>query len=149
MAIPCSDSKYRENGAAAVELAVVLPVLILILLGIIQFGIILNAQITLTSAAREGARHAAVTYEKNMTEGEWREKVKDRVAGDLGAFSLLLNWEKGNIEVVRENQNGHYKVKVEVPGEVGFIVPMPGWMLDNPFEMTAASTMRDERSRDW
>jgi Flp pilus assembly protein TadG len=44
----------------AVEFALLLPVLLLLLFGIIDFGRALNAQITLTQAAREGARLAAV-----------------------------------------------------------------------------------------
>ena len=50
----------RERGAAAVEFALLLPVLLLLVFGIIDFGRALNAQITLTQAAREGARLAAV-----------------------------------------------------------------------------------------
>ncbi len=50
----------RDRGAAAVEFALLLPLLLLILFGIIDFGRALNAQITLTQAAREGARLAAL-----------------------------------------------------------------------------------------
>ncbi len=42
------------------ELALILPVLLLIVFGIIDFGRMLNAQITLTEAAREGARAEAL-----------------------------------------------------------------------------------------
>ena len=49
-----------DRGAAAVEFALLLPVLLLLLFGIIDFGRALNAQITLTQAAREGARLAAL-----------------------------------------------------------------------------------------
>jgi Flp pilus assembly protein TadG len=50
----------RDRGATAVEFALLLPVLLLLLFGIIDFGRALNAQITLTQAAREGARLAAL-----------------------------------------------------------------------------------------
>ena len=50
----------RDRGAAAVEFALLLPVLLLLVFGIIDFGRALNASITLTQAAREGARLAAV-----------------------------------------------------------------------------------------
>lgn len=50
-----------ERGAAAVEFALVFPLLVLILFGIVEFGSIYNAQLMLTSAAREGARTMAVT----------------------------------------------------------------------------------------
>jgi Flp pilus assembly protein TadG len=49
-----------DDGAAAVEMALVLPLLLFVLFGVIDFGRMLNAQITLTEAAREGARAAAL-----------------------------------------------------------------------------------------
>jgi hypothetical protein len=45
-----------DEGAAAVEFALLLPILLLLVFGIVDFGRLLNAQITLTEAAREGAR---------------------------------------------------------------------------------------------
>jgi Flp pilus assembly protein TadG len=50
----------RDRGASAVEFALLLPVLLLLLFGIVDFGRAINAQITLTQAAREGARVAAL-----------------------------------------------------------------------------------------
>jgi Flp pilus assembly protein TadG len=50
-----------DRGAAAVELALLLPVLLLVVFGLIDLGRALNAQITLTQAAREGARLAALS----------------------------------------------------------------------------------------
>ena len=46
----------RDRGATAVEFALLFPLLMLIVFGTIDFGRALNAQITLTQAAREGAR---------------------------------------------------------------------------------------------
>lgn len=48
-----------DRGAAAVEFALLLPLMLLIVLGIIDFGRMLNAQQTLTNAAREGSRLVA------------------------------------------------------------------------------------------
>jgi Flp pilus assembly protein TadG len=50
-----------DSGAAAVEFALLLPVLLLVTFGIIDFGRALNAQVTITQAAREGARLAALS----------------------------------------------------------------------------------------
>jgi Flp pilus assembly protein TadG len=50
----------RDRGAAAVEFALMLPLLLLLLFGIIDFGRALNAQVTITQAAREGARLTAL-----------------------------------------------------------------------------------------
>jgi len=49
-----------DRGAAAVELALVLPLLLLLVFGIVDLGRMLNVQISLTDAAREGARWAAL-----------------------------------------------------------------------------------------
>lgn len=53
--------KSSERGAVAVELALVLPLLIFLVLGIVEFGRALNTQITLTHAAREGVRVMAIS----------------------------------------------------------------------------------------
>lgn len=52
--------KSTERGAVAVEFALLAPVLIMILLGIIEFGRAYNVQVTLTNAAREGVRSMAI-----------------------------------------------------------------------------------------
>jgi Flp pilus assembly protein TadG len=50
----------RQSGAAAVELALVLPILLVLVFGIVDFGRAYNATISLTQAAREGARVRAL-----------------------------------------------------------------------------------------
>ena len=49
-----------ERGAAAVEFALVLPILIILIFFIIEFGRLYNIQISLTGAARAGARSMAI-----------------------------------------------------------------------------------------
>ena len=46
----------RQDGQAIVELALVLPVLLLLLVGILKFGLLYNNYITLTDSVRVGAR---------------------------------------------------------------------------------------------
>ena len=50
-----------EAGASAVELGLVLPFLAAILFGIVEFGLMFNAQLTLQHAAREGVRVFSIT----------------------------------------------------------------------------------------
>jgi Flp pilus assembly protein TadG len=51
----------KEDGQSMVEFALLLPILLVVALGIMQFGIIYNNYITLTDATRVGARQAAVS----------------------------------------------------------------------------------------
>lgn len=53
-------SRDSERGAAAVEFAILLPLLLMLVLGTIEFGRAYNAQITLTNAARDGVRVMAI-----------------------------------------------------------------------------------------
>lgn len=55
-------SERREHGAVAVEMAILLPLLLVILIGTMEFGRVFNVQNSLSQAAREGARHAAIHY---------------------------------------------------------------------------------------
>jgi Flp pilus assembly protein TadG len=49
-----------QNGQAMTEFAIVAPILLLVLMGIMQLGVVYNNWVTLTDAARAGARKAAV-----------------------------------------------------------------------------------------
>jgi len=53
-------SLYGEGGQSLVEFAVVLPLLSLLLLGILQFGVAFHNYLSITDAARVGAREGAV-----------------------------------------------------------------------------------------
>ena len=55
-----SDSGVREKGAVLVEAAIVIPVLIIILLGIIDFGFAFNSYISLRQGTRETGRQMVV-----------------------------------------------------------------------------------------
>jgi Flp pilus assembly protein TadG len=70
-----------QNGQAIVEFALVLPILMAILLGIIQFGIVFNNYITLTDATRAGARKAAVSRFLNDNGASAKQAVIDAAAG--------------------------------------------------------------------
>jgi Flp pilus assembly protein TadG len=50
----------RRRGAALVEFAIVAPLLLLLVLGIMEFGMIMHDYIMLAQGAREGARTAAI-----------------------------------------------------------------------------------------
>jgi Flp pilus assembly protein TadG len=50
----------QEDGQSLVEFAVVVPLLLMLVTGIIQFGLVFNKYITLTDAARNGAEKLAI-----------------------------------------------------------------------------------------
>lgn len=74
----------RETGAVAVELALVLPVLLLLVMGIIEFSRAYNAKEVLQYAVREGARDLAL----GKTEAVAEQTIKDRAAASLDGASI-------------------------------------------------------------
>lgn len=65
MRVRSLEPRRRDDGAAAVEMAIVLSLLVLLVFGIIEFGRAYNAQVTLTHATREGVRTLAVTGDRD------------------------------------------------------------------------------------
>ena len=63
-------TRRSESGASAVEFALLLPVLMMILFGIIEFGLALYRQAILTNASREGARLGIVQSIPAITNGQ-------------------------------------------------------------------------------
>jgi len=59
----------REKGSVIIEMAIVIPVLLLMLAGIIDLGMLYWEKEVLTNAAREGARAAARSTTDNLGNG--------------------------------------------------------------------------------
>jgi TadE-like protein len=56
-----------QRGQSLAEFAMILTPLMMVLLGIIQMGLVLSAYVTMSSAAREGARAATIyLYDRNV-----------------------------------------------------------------------------------
>lgn len=81
------------------EFAFVLPVLVVLLFGIVQFGIIFNNYVTLTDAVRAGARVAAVSREANDPTTSATDAVRNSASGlnqtKLGV-SVSSGWQPGS-----------------------------------------------------
>ena len=54
------NKNWAQRGVSAIEFAIVLPVLLAILLGIVNYGLLMYNQAVITNAAREGARWASI-----------------------------------------------------------------------------------------
>jgi hypothetical protein len=79
---PCRKRRRNRRGAAVVEFAVVAPIFVALVLGMIEFGRALMVQQTLTNASREGARVAVL---EGATASEVTAAVEDRLTTISGA----------------------------------------------------------------
>jgi len=54
-------SRRSERGAALVEMAIILPILLLLVFGLVEFARAYNTKAVITHASREGVRVLAIT----------------------------------------------------------------------------------------
>ena len=103
-------TRNNEQGSSAVEFALVLPLLVMVVLGIVQFGLLYSAKLTLDHAVREGARAAILP---DATIGD----VKGHVADSGKAIDL----KPGKVTAVACNE-GNAGETVKIQAE--HVVPM-------------------------
>lgn len=121
----------RERGSAAVEFALLLPILLLVLLALVQVGVLARDQLVLTQASRAGAREAAVTASVEAV----REAVRLSATG--------LDADRVVVDVVWGGERGA-PVAVSLVYEVPVASPLAGWLLPATVTLRSSSTMRRE-----
>ena len=110
--------KQKRPGVAAVELAVVLPLLLIMLVGLWEVGRIVTVEQLLANAAREGGRSAA-TGAKSLTQ------VKETVVRYLKVNGVskvttsdvtIVNLTPGgNADPTAATQMDHFQITVSIP----------------------------------
>jgi Flp pilus assembly protein TadG len=78
-----------QNGQSVAEFALVLPLLMIILLGILQFGVLFRDYLAVTDAVRAGARKAAVSRSTPSPTTACEDAVKN-AATDLNVADQLV-----------------------------------------------------------
>lgn len=120
----------KQKGQSLVEFALLLPVFILILFGVMEFGRLWEMTNMLTSAAREGARIAAVTN-------------PDITRTISAAQNILSVGNINNATITVSGPNSAYEITVTV--SIAY-TPMTGFIIPNlgPFFISRSTTMRWE-----
>jgi Flp pilus assembly protein TadG len=96
-------SARDERGQAMAEFAFVLPILALLLFAVIQFGIVFHQYITITDAARVGARKGATALHTGAKDGvaaattAAKESAQNLDASKLGVtVTAAPGWSQGS-----------------------------------------------------
>ena len=114
-----------------VEFALLLPILLLVLLGVVQIGVLANDRLLLAQAARAGAREAAVQED----EAAVREAATSAGAG--------LDPERLRLEVDRGGERGS-PVTVSLSYDVLIAGVLAVWLLPATVTISTAATSRQE-----
>jgi Flp pilus assembly protein TadG len=124
-----------DEGQAVVEFAVILPVLLLVLFAILQFGVLFNNYIQVTAAAREGARKAATSRTLGVAGAESAATAAKSAAPGLTTSNLGITYPNSPTFV----QGSDVKVQVTYPYSISII-----GLVVSSGNLTASTTMRVE-----
>ena len=124
----------NQRGQALVEFTIVLPILMLLIMGIFQFGMMLNAYITIGNAAREGARAGII----GSTDAEIRNLI----------ISTSPSLEPENLTVSitpsETNRISGGTLAVNVTYNYKLTVPIISSLFNNVIVLKGQTTMRVE-----
>jgi len=134
-----------ERGAALLEAAITVPIILLICVGIFEFGRAYQTWQVLTNAAREGARMAVI---EGPTDADVRNRVRDYVTGGglstLSDSNILLD---RNVSLTGTATGS--RVTVNYPFSFMVLNPVvrlvtPSSTVGGDITMTASTVMRNE-----
>jgi Flp pilus assembly protein TadG len=121
-----------ERGQAMVEFAVILPFFLVLVFGIIQFGIVFNNYVTLTDATRAGARAGAVArYDANPSQ---------TATSAVQSSATDLNQSNLNVAVNSTWQPGS---DITVQATYPYSINLLGWVISSG-TLTSKTTERVE-----
>jgi len=124
--------RRNEKGQSLVEFALVVPLVILILMAIIEFGFMFNAYITITNASREGARLGAL--------GSSDTSVVTRVVDT----TVALDPTKISVTITPANRSRGDMIRVQVNYDYVLITPIISSILSPFIDLEAETVMRVE-----
>ncbi|MGZ4131698.1 MAG: TadE/TadG family type IV pilus assembly protein [Actinomycetota bacterium] len=120
-----------ERGSAVVEFALVLPLVLVVVLGLVQVGLVARDRLLVEAAARAGARAAAVDPDDAA------------IAETALAAAPGLDPALASVSVVRAGARGD-PVTVRIVYDDPVRVPLVGWLVGSGVTMTASATDRQE-----
>ncbi|MGI5822387.1 MAG: TadE/TadG family type IV pilus assembly protein [Dethiobacteria bacterium] len=127
----------NKKGQSLVETALLLPIMLLAVLGLIQFAMIFSGQIVIASAAKEGARLAVV--------GKSDAAVKDKVMA-VSSLMPFIRIDPAGIEIepapAARYEDGD--VTVEFTAAVGAVPFFDRVLNKDLFILSAKAEMRCE-----
>jgi Flp pilus assembly protein TadG len=132
----------HQRGATAVEFAIVFPLLILLIFGIIEFSIILYDKAMITNASREGARAGIVSQLVRVSDSQIQSVV------DNYCRLYLISFRSGAAPVTTVARTGSTfgsELSVTVTYTYSFLA-LPQFVtgLVGPMNLTARTVMRME-----
>src|SRR6185503_3684059 len=111
-----------DQGQGLVELALALPVFIMVVMGIVDFGMGLRAYVMVNNSSREGARYAIVCP-STVNDDAVKARVVNRSNGLITTDHVYVTWETPSVRC----KSGDF-VKVEATTDYQYITPIRAFL---------------------
>jgi Flp pilus assembly protein TadG len=133
----------NQKGAAMVEFAIVMPLLLMLVFGMVEFSIMFYDQAVITNASREGARAGIVySFPNRISAGEITTTVGTYSSGRLITFG---GSNQASTSVSGQCNNAGDAITVSVTYPYNFlIIPNLIQGLTGPINLSAVTVMRCE-----
>jgi len=137
--------RHARRGAATVELALVLPLFLLMTFGAIDFGRFAARAIAVDNGARAGAGYGIMHPYTTSTEGIWASNMKQAVTDEMQSmFDSRFGSSDLAVSYVTTNDPGsRWRVRVTVTFPFRTVINWPG--IPNQFNITQSVEMRGIR----
>lgn len=141
-------SENSERGASLVEFALVAPLLLLLLLGMVEFGWLFSQNLDVRHGAREGARLAAVNFPEGPEPNSGTRSNANRDALVAEVCARMQTATNAALTISSPGNVGDSAtVTVATPGETltGFV----DFLLPSPLNLTSTVEIRMEQAATW
>jgi Flp pilus assembly protein TadG len=132
-----------ERGQAMVEFALVIPIFLLLVIGVIEFGRAWNLQQTLADASREGARRAAV-FDPTLTQATVEAAIRAKIAASgFNPALATITWPTG----FAVGMGAPITARIQMPYRFAFLRPLimlANTSSDGTLTLVSATQMRKE-----
>ncbi len=124
----------NRKGQSMVEMAIILPVLLLVLMGIFEFGRIFNSYLILTNVSREAARSAAL--------GSSDIEITQTINGSI--FYLDTSNLTISISPSEGSRGSGTNVTINLKYEIDIVTPIIDSIIPDPLIIESQTVMRTE-----
>jgi Flp pilus assembly protein TadG len=149
--------RHNQKGAAIVEFAIILPLLLLLIFGMIEFSLLMYNKAMITNASREGARRGIVyrvdptTFNYSpLNDTQIRTEVTNYLSNYLITFSPTAMTHTTNITRAVEASGNTLNVQVDYPYQflvfpaIAALASPGGTAMPGTLTLTSATKMRME-----
>ena len=145
----CHLKRWNERGQALAEFALVLPLVLLFIAGIVEMARAWNIKQAVTDAAREGARYTVVKDDVTDTMAEVQAKIEERLAlASIETSTITFSSADPDCAVLADcwrDAGKEMTVSVSTQFRMGLVGTLLQWTGGSPLvTISTNATMRNE-----